>query len=175
LLRVKKRSPAADSGTDTAQLLQALQQRWGDPERHVGYLLKSLMHGLRQITEAALRDADLDVSMAQLVTLGAIATEPGLPGAQLAKRLLITAQSMNVVLKALQQQGLVNRDAHPHNQRAHRWFITAAGLQLLERSMEVCEPVFEQMQSRLDATERQQLIHLLNRCIEGLDTSGPHG
>lgn len=107
--------------------------------------------------------------MAHLVTLGIIRTEPGLPGAQLAKRLLITAQSMNGILKRLEEDALVERRLHPHNQRAHRWFITPAGDEMLERSVIACDPVFDQMQSQLDRAERAQLTELLKRCIAGLN------
>jgi DNA-binding MarR family transcriptional regulator len=150
-------------------------EKWADPENHVGYLLKSLMHGLRQATEAALREARLELSMAHLVTLGMVKTEPGLPGAQLAKRLLITAQSMNVILRRLEQEGLVEWRTHPHNLRAHCWFIGDAGIAVLERAAEACEPVFEQMQSHLHAGEKRQLIDLLTRCIAGLQAPADIG
>ncbi|MET0378518.1 MAG: MarR family transcriptional regulator [Spongiibacteraceae bacterium] len=148
----------------------SLSGQWPDPENHVGYLLKSLMHALRQTTETALRDAGFGLSMAHLVTLTVVHTEPGLPGAQLAKRLLITAQSMNVILKALAEAGLVEWRAHPTSQRAQSWFITVAGQEMLLGAAAACEPVFLQMQSQLDTAERTQLVGLLQRCIAGLNT-----
>lgn len=144
----------------------------GKPEEQVGYLLKSLMHGLRQATEASLREAGLDLSMAHLVTLSTIQTEPGLPGAQLAKRLNITAQSMNAILKQLNDQGVAERQAHPTNQRAHRWFITENGRDLLAEAAKACNPVFAQMHSQLNDAEREQLSDLLRRCIAGLNGAG---
>lgn len=142
--------------------------RWDIPGKHVAYLLKSLMHGLRNGIETALRDAGLDLSMAHLVTLSAIQCDPGLPGAQLAKRLLITAQSMNALLRGLADDGLAEWRPNPTNQRAQSWFITAAGQRILERAAQACDPTFEQMQSQLDSTERAQLVGLLQRCIAGL-------
>lgn len=152
------------SETNAADLLC----RWDMPGTHVAYLLKSLMHGLRNGIETALREAGLSLSMAQLVTLSAIQCDPGLPGAQLAKRLLITAQSMNALLRGLGDDGLAEWRPNPASQRAQSWFITGAGQQILESAAQACEPIFEQMQSQLDVTERSQLVALLQRCIAGL-------
>lgn len=141
---------------------------WENPENHIGYLLKSLMHGLRQSTEAALREAGLELSMAHLVTLSSMRREPGLPGAQLAKRLSITAQSMNALLKQVENDGYAQRQPHPGNLRAHRWFLTDTGREVLEQALAVCAPVLARTQSLLDESERRQLTDLLRRCIAGL-------
>lgn len=143
-------------------------ESWEHPENHIGYLLKSLMHGLRQSTEAALREAGLELSMAHLVTLSSIGREPGLPGAQLARRLSITAQSMNALLKQVENDGYAQRQPHPGNQRAHRWFLTDTGRTALEQAQGVCAPVLDRTQSLLDESERRQLTDLLRRCIAGL-------
>lgn len=157
--------------TDSTELLDELPSNalWTDPENHVGYVLKGLGHVLRQSIESALREVNLATSMAQLATLGAIHAEPGLPGAQLAKRLLITAQSMNAILKGLAEADRVRWEPSSTNQRAQNWYITAAGMQMLESAAIACEPVFEQMQSQLNAAERAQLIALLRRCMAGLN------
>lgn len=153
---------------DSSDLPFTPPPQWSNPEGHVGYVLKSLMHALRQATESALREAGFGLSMAHLVTLAAIHTEPGLPGAQIAKRLLVTAQSMNAILKALESAGLARWQPNPNNQRAQSWFITPAGERMLYGSGAACEPVFEQMQVQLDTEERAQLINLLQRCVSGL-------
>ncbi|MDB6062092.1 MAG: transcriptional regulator [Verrucomicrobiaceae bacterium] len=141
------------------------------PDEHVGYLLRNLVHGLRQATETAFRQAGLELSMTHLGTLFRIYTDPGLPGAQLAKKLYITAQSMNEVLKTLEDGALVERQPHPDNQRAHRWFITDAGFDKLMSSGEYSNSVFEQMQSQLSKEEKVQFIDLLKRCIAGLNAA----
>ena len=150
---------------------KSIKKALPSPDEHVGYLIRNLMRGLRQATETAFRQAGLELSMTHLGTLLAIYTEPGLPGAQLAKRMFITAQSMNEVLKTLEDGGMVERQAHPDNQRAHRWYITDAGLDNLLESGEYTNAVFEQMQSQLSSAEKAQLMDLLNRCIAGLNAA----
>ena len=138
-------------------------------EDSIGYLLRNLIHDLRQMTEAAFRDAGLNLSMTHLGTLFMIQTNPGLPGAQLAKRLFITAQSMNAVLNTLEAAQLVERKSHPDNQRAYRWYVTGVGVDKLMSSFDLSEFVLQRMQSNLSEAEKIQLVDLLKRCIAGLN------
>ena len=53
------------------------------------------------------------VSTAQIGMLRQLATEPGLSGADLARRLLISPQGVQLALKALERRGLVERKQDP--------------------------------------------------------------
>lgn len=150
---------------------KSLKRELPSPDEHVGYLLRNLLRGLRQATETALRQGGIELSMTHLGTLLTMYTDPGLPGAQLAKKMFITAQSMNEVLKVLEDEGLVERQAHPDNQRAYRWYLTDAGLDKLLNSGVYSNAVFEQMQSQLSSAEKTQLMDLLKRCIAGLNAA----
>src|SRR5690606_8879864 len=151
-----------------SQKLKKLKRELPAPDDHIGYLIRNLMLGLRQATETAFRQAGVQLSMTHLGTLLMIYTDPGLPGAQLAKKMFITAQSMNDVLKTLEDGGMVERREHPSNLRAHCWYLTDTGLENLMDSGEYSNAVFEKMQSQLSKVEREQLKDLLKRCIAGL-------
>lgn len=126
------------------------------------------MHQFRHQVDERLRRSS-DVSFAHLVTLDQLQQEPGIAGAQLARRLLVTAQTMTGLLQRLEQEGSVERRPDPHNRRADRWYLLPAGLERLNAARSAGAPVMTQMLSRLSAPEVAELRGYLERCVEGLE------
>ena len=93
------------------------------PEAAVAYLLKQLHHTLRQAMDETLRREKLQLSFAHLGTLFALDLDPGVPGAEIARRGAVTAQTMNSILRRLEQDGLIERQPHPTS--AHGFSMTA--------------------------------------------------
>jgi DNA-binding MarR family transcriptional regulator len=141
------------------------------PEEQIGYLLKRLMHQFRHLVDERLRRSS-DVSFAHLVTLDQLQQEPGIAGAQLARRLLVTAQTMTGLLRRLEKEGSVERRPDPHNRRADRWYLMPAGLERLNAARSSGSPVMTQMLSLLSAKEVADLRNSLERCVEGLEQEG---
>ena len=139
------------------------------PEEQISYLLKRLMHQFRHQVDERLR-RNSDVSFAHLVTLDQLQQEPGVAGAQLARRLLVTAQTMTGLLRRLEREGSVERRPDPQNRRADRWFLLPAGLERLHAARSAGAPVMTQMLSHLSARELSELRGYLERCVEGLET-----
>ena len=69
----------------------------------------------------------------------------GLSNAQLARRALVSPQSMNEVLLALEQRGLVRRRAHPDHGRILQARLTAKGRALLAR----CDAEVHEVEARM--------------------------
>jgi MarR family transcriptional regulator for hemolysin len=138
------------------------------PEEQIGYLLKRLMHQFRHLVDERLR-RNSDVSFAHLVTLDQMQLEPGIAGARLARRLLVTAQTMTGLLRRLEHEGAIERRADPHNRRADRWYLLPKGLERLNAARAAGAPVMTQMLSRLSAQEVTHLRGYLERCVEGLE------
>jgi DNA-binding MarR family transcriptional regulator len=141
----------------------------------VGFLLKSLHHSLRQTIDQALRKQGVELSFAHLAALFNLHHEPGISGAQLARRAMVSAQTMNAALRALEQDGRIERKAHPMSRRADSWSLTQAGLRELVRARKVGSAVFGRMLGALDATEVAAFEKYLGRCIAALDegATGP--
>jgi len=139
------------------------------PEEQIAYLLKRLMHQFRHQVDERLR-RNSDVSFAHLVTLDQLQQEPGIAGAQLARRLLVTAQTMTGLLRRLEREGSVERRPDPHNRRADRWYLMPAGLERLNLARNAGAPVMTQMLSRLSEHDVSELRGYLERCVEGLET-----
>lgn len=147
------------------------QDRWhelGDAEQ-IGFLLKSLQHILRQKFDEALRKQGLDLSFAHLACLFNLHYEPGISGAQIARRAMVSAQTMNSVLHALELDGYIERGPHPDSRRADSWSLTKAGIEELEHARAVGASVFGRMLGPLGDDEISALADYLRRCIGALD------
>ncbi len=138
------------------------------PEEKIGYLLKRLMHVFRHVLEVRLR-RNASMSFAHLVTLDQIHEEPGVAGAQLARRLLVTAQTMTELLKRLERDGCIERRPDPNNRRADRWFIRSDGVARLQQGRVAGGPVMTQMLALLSPREIVEFRGFLERCVEGLE------
>jgi DNA-binding MarR family transcriptional regulator len=144
------------------------------PEQIVGFLLKSLHHTLRQIIDEALRKQGVELSFAQLAALFGLHGEPGITGAQLARRAFVSAQTMNSVLHRLELEGRIERRPHPDSRRADSWSLTPAGLEELERARCVGEAVFKRMLSPMTDAEVASFQDFLQRSIAALGGDAAH-
>jgi len=138
------------------------------PEHMIGFLVKSLQQTLRQTIEEATRKQGLDLSLAHFVALFGLHREPGITGAQLARRAFVSAQTMNSALRRLEREGRIERRPHPDSRRADSWSVTEAGLADLDRARRVGNAVFARMLAPLDNSEITAFEDYLRRCIGAL-------
>jgi DNA-binding MarR family transcriptional regulator len=144
-------------------------------EEHLGYLLKRLMHTIRQAIDERMRVAGVGLSFAQFATLMVISHHPGISGARIAKTTMVTAQTINTILRRLESEGCLERKPHPDNRRVDCWYITEHGRAQMVHAKATAEPVWETMLAPLTADETAQLRGLLKRCIDGLERSRTAG
>jgi DNA-binding MarR family transcriptional regulator len=137
-------------------------------EQQIGLLFKQLMHAFRHDIDQRLRHHG-GLSFAHVVTLGQVEETPGLPGAQLARRLFVTAQTLTGLLRRLEQDGHLLRRPHPHNRRADCWHLSPSGERQLREARGVMAPVVTQMLSQLAPAEVESLRDMLQRCVAGLE------
>jgi len=139
------------------------------PEHILGFLLKSLQHTLRQTFDEALRKQGVELSFAQFAALFNLHSDPGVTGARLARRALVSPQTMNAALHALEEDGYIERRPHPQSRRADSWSLTDAGLAELARARRVGSTIFARMLGTFDAKEIAAFEDYLRRCIKALD------
>ena len=142
------------------------------PEEQIGYLLKRLMHVFRHVLEERLRRS-AEISFGHLVTLDQIHSEPGIAGAQLARNLFVTAQTMTDLLKRLEREGSIERRPNPRNRRTDSWYLLPAGQERLVSARRAGGPVMTQMLSLLSGDEVSELRSYLERCVAGLERAAP--
>lgn len=138
------------------------------PEHALGFLLKSLQHTLRQRIDETLRKQGVELSFAQFAALFNLHCDSGVTGARLARRAFVSAQTMNSALRALEQDGYIERQRHP-SRRADSWSLTKAGLAELMRARQVGTTVFERMLRDFNSKEIHAFVDYMRRCIAALD------
>jgi DNA-binding MarR family transcriptional regulator len=136
-----------------------------------GYLIKRAQAALHAEMSRALHEHG--VTLAQFAVLAALAEEPGLSNAELARRAFITPQSMNENLRLLEQRTWVTRSHHPSHGRILQTELSEEGRETL-RVCDAAVTVIEQrMLAGLDTGQRRQLVTALRACIAALDPARP--
>ena len=130
-----------------------------DLDTSLGYLLKQVHSALRSAMDAALRPLGMTVS--QYACLELLAQRPGLSNSDLARGAFVSRQSMNVLLQALERDGLVSRPEQPVAGRALPVKLTPLGSKRLKAASEAANEVEDQLRQGLTASERQHLQALL--------------
>lgn len=138
-----------------------------DIRSRVGYQVKRVQQRLRQVCDEELRGRG--VSMAQYAVLRALADEPGLTSAELARRCFVTRQSLGDVLAGLTSGGLVEVTESVRSGRSRPVVLTPEGVALLAGADQAVRGVEERMTSGLDDADRHALVRLLERCAENLE------
>jgi DNA-binding MarR family transcriptional regulator len=106
------------------------------------------------------------VSTAQIGVLRQLANEPGLSGAELARRLLISPQGVQLALTALARRGLVERKQDPQHARILRAYLTGEGRNVAETVVSDAIAAHQEVFGVLTANEQQTLRELLGRVVE---------
>lgn len=106
------------------------------------------------------------VSTAQIGVLRQLANEPGLSGAELARRLLITPQGVQLALTALEKRGLVERKQDPQHGRIRQVFLTDEGRAVAAAVVSDAIAAHDEVFGVLTPAEQQQLRALLARIVE---------
>jgi DNA-binding MarR family transcriptional regulator len=133
---------------------------------HPGYLLKRAQAALNAAMAGALREHG--ATLAQYAVLTALDEEPGLSNAGLARRSFVTPQTMNQVLRELEQKGWVARHPDPAHARILQADLTPAGRTTLRACHRAVNVIEEQMLAPLTPGDVQQLTATLRACIQAL-------
>lgn len=136
-------------------------------ESMIGYQLKHLQSVLRSRMDEALRP--LELSTPQYACLELLRRQPGASNSELARGGFVTRQTMNTLLRGLQDRGLVRRPMKARTGRALPTTLTVEGEMLLNSAVARVETISELMVSRLDDTQKDHLAEALNLCIGALD------
>lgn len=106
------------------------------------------------------------VSTAQIGVLRQLSNEPGLSGAELARRLLISPQGVQLALIALEKRGLVRRAQDPQHRRILQAFLTEAGEEVAGAVVSDAISAHDKVFGVLTEAEQGTLRELLGRVVE---------
>lgn len=133
-------------------------------EDNLLWLLKQAFHYARhRVNDAVSRHG---VTSAQIGLLRQLADYPGLSGAQLARRLLIKPQGVQLALTTLERNGLVERKPDPEHGRVQRAYLTEKGRRATNACKADALAANEELFSVLTPGERKTLASLLIRIVE---------
>ena len=135
----------------------------------LGYALKRAQHALRTSIDDQLHP--LGLTTAQYNLLSAVAAEPGISNASLARMAFVTAQSMQGIVANMELQGLLRRVPHPTHGRIRQSELTRTGKDLLARAHKVLLGIEERMTEGLSQVEVEALRRGLLRCAENMQTT----
>lgn len=136
-------------------------------EPRLSYVVGRLERVLRRHLTGAVEPAGLTLS--GYTALSVLRAQDGLSNAQLARRSLVTPQSMSEVLALLSERNYVRRRADPKHGRVIRNELTAAGRRALARCDRAVDEVERKMLAGLGQDEVARLREGLIHCGRGLE------
>ena len=136
----------------------------------LGYLLKEASSALRVAMEAVLRP--LGMTITQYSCLELLAQRPGLSNSELARGAFVTRQSMNVLLQAMERDGLVTRAAEAPVGKVLPTSLTPRGRQALDAASAAVRSVESRMLSGMTGAEQAAALVSLRSMIAGLQAEG---
>ncbi len=138
----------------------------GPLDEAVGYVLKQAATALRAAMDAVLRPLELTVP--QYACLEVLDQRPGLSSSELARATFVTRQSMNLVLRGLQQRGLLTRATVAEHGKALPTQLTDTGRAQLRTASVTVRAIEKQMLAPLTPNAQQRLLTDLATCAAAL-------
>ncbi|MFD3683388.1 MarR family winged helix-turn-helix transcriptional regulator [Nocardiopsis sp. NPDC058631] len=133
-------------------------------DQRIGHHLKRAEQELISAKHAVLRQFNLSVP--QYTVLLVLSEEPGASGAILARRCLVTPQTMSSVLATLSRRELIERKPHPLHSHILETRLSPSGRDLLARADEVAIRVETRLSEAFTSEEESEFVRLLGRCAE---------
>jgi DNA-binding MarR family transcriptional regulator len=130
-------------------------------EQRLGHKVKSLEQELSGAKDAKLRP--MGVTVPQYTALLVINDEPGISGAELARRCLVTPQTMTTVLGNLTLKGYIERRSVPGQGRAMETTITAAGKRMLAKADKEVMEVENELAGTMAVKDQATFAKLLDQ------------
>jgi DNA-binding MarR family transcriptional regulator len=140
----------------------AQEETVGDLDQSVGYVVKQVQASLHTAMDGVLRP--LGLTVAQYACLELLGQHPGLSNSELARRAFVTRQSMNLVLRRLQERGLLTRPDHAAHGRALPTKLTRAGQAKLREASGAVRAVERRLFSPLSQAQQRRLRDDLAAC-----------
>src|SRR6202163_1166489 len=149
---------------------QTTDMSQGEPgielDTSLGYMLKAAASALHSALEAVLRPLGMTITHYSCLEL--LAQRPGLSNSELARGTFVTRQSMNVLLQALERQGLVVRPAQAPVGRALPTRLTPRGRRSLEKATVAVRSVEVRMLGGMTEDEQSDAFRMLRSMIHSL-------
>jgi DNA-binding MarR family transcriptional regulator len=129
-------------------------------DQPLGYLLHRVANALRSEVTATVLDP-MNLAFPQYLCMRVLSKYPGRSNAELARDLNVSPQAMNMVLRALEDRGLVTRPASVSQGRSLPAQLTREGLELLTRTDAGVRAAERRLMANLNAEQRREFKRIL--------------
>lgn len=130
-------------------------------------LVKRAEQAMVRTKSAALKS--VGVSPSQYVALHELDRQPGITAATLARACLVTPQAMMILLKTMEQQGLITRLSHPRHPNVLELHLTDVGREALLAAHERVDPIERRVFGVFSPKDEAAFRALLSRFIEAFE------
>jgi DNA-binding MarR family transcriptional regulator len=131
-----------------------------EQSRPLGYLLSRVAARLRaEVTSAVLEP--LGLTFPQYLCMRLLSHSPGHSNAELARDMIVSPQAMNMVVRGLQDRGLVTRPATVASGRSLPTELTREGIALLARTDDGVRDAEQRVLASLSDEDQRHLRRLL--------------
>jgi DNA-binding MarR family transcriptional regulator len=130
-------------------------------------LVKRAEQAMVRAKSAALKSVGLTPS--QYVALFELDRQPGITAATLARTCLVTPQAMLILLKTMEQQGLITRSLHPRHPSVLELHMTEVGREALHAAHERVDPIEQRVFGAFSSKDQAVFREFLVRFIEAFE------
>ena len=149
-----------------------LEPAAGTAEPRISYVVARLERAIRVAISA--RVSPHGLTTLQYTTLSVLDRHGApLSNAQLARRSYMTPQAMGEVIAALEEKGLIKRNAHPSHGRLLPASLTAKGRRVLDACEDAVDEMENAMLAGLTARERATARKVLTSAVRSLGAGFP--
>ncbi|HEU5356807.1 MAG TPA: MarR family transcriptional regulator [Actinocrinis sp.] len=134
----------------------------------LSYLVFRLERRIRARLDQAL--AQHGVTTTEYMVLSELRLRDGASSAQLARIAFVTPQAMNLVIRDLEQRGLIRREADPNGGRVLRASLSRTGKTVLRRCDRALDEIERVMLAALEDEDRKSLGDRLTECAHALQS-----
>jgi DNA-binding MarR family transcriptional regulator len=138
-------------------------------EPRLGMLVKRAEQAMVRSKSVALKQVGL--TPAQYVALVELEQQPGITAASLARACLVTPQAMMILLKTMDQQGLITRTAHARHPNVLELHMTDVGREALREARKRVDPIEQRVFGAFSAKDLAAFRELLSRFIAAFEKS----
>ena len=136
-------------------------------QERLGMLVKRAEQAMVRAKSTVLKSVGLTPS--QYVALFELDRQPGITAATLARACLVTPQAMMILLKTMEQQGLITRSPHPRHPSVLELHMTEVGREALHAARERVDPIERRVFGVFSPKDQVVFREFLSRFIEAFE------
>ena len=111
----------------------------------------------------------IGLTLGQYVALAELDRQSGITAASLARACLVTPQAMMILLKTMEQQGLITRSPHPRHPSVLELHMTEVGGEALHAARERVDPIEQRVFGVFSPKDQVAFREFLLRFIEAFE------